>query len=173
MATVFDHDPEARMRVVVRQGEREEVLPFVNDVVQRQKQDERRREWDQQFAEEFLLDKYDAELLEICDRQLTKETLAVYAGRLARFVKWCGEYCLTPLPSSPEIVAMYLDAELESGASYSSIKADHAAIGYGHRLAGLADPTLVPEEIDPRSRPFPLAVLKRANAQHKAKQQET
>jgi hypothetical protein len=57
---------------------------------------------------------------------------------------------------------MYLDAELESGASYSSIKSDHAAIGYGHRLAGLPDPTLVPEEIDPRARPYPLAVLRRA-----------
>jgi hypothetical protein len=143
---------------------------------ERQQQDERRRherEWDQRFAQEFLLIKYDEELLTICDRQLTKGTLAVYAGRLARFVKWCGEYELTPLPASAEVVAMYLDAELESGASYSSLKTDHAAIGYGHRLAGLPDPTHVPEEIDPRARPFPLAVLKRAHAQHKVKQEKS
>jgi hypothetical protein len=139
-----------------------------------QDEDERQRQardWDQRFAQEFLLHKYDPELLEICDRQLTKETLARYAGRLTRFVKWCGEYRLRPLPASPEVVAMFLDSELEAGASYSSIKADHAAIGYGHRLAGLPDPTLVPEEVDPRARPYPLAVLKRAHAQHKAKQE--
>jgi hypothetical protein len=150
------------------------VLLAVKRDAARQDEDERQhkeREWDQRFAQEFLLHKYDAELLEICDRQLSKETLAAYAGRLARFCKWCGEYQLRPLPASPEVVAMYLDAELESGASYSSIKSDHAAIGYGHRLAGLPDPTLVPEEVDPRARPYPLAVLKRAHAAHKAKQE--
>jgi hypothetical protein len=137
------------------------------------------QEWDQQFRE-FLLDKYDSELLLICDRQLSPATRATYDGRLTRFVKWCEQNGWhVPLPASPEVVAMYLDAELEGGASYSALKIDHAAISYAHRIRNLPDPCPSQhpdadgEPFDPTWRPFPLAVLKRAYAQHKAKQEAT
>jgi hypothetical protein len=125
-----------------------------------------------------LLEKYDPELLEITERTLKKETEAAYVGEITRFRKWCIPLGVTSLPAAPEVVGCYLDEQLENGASYQAIKRIHAAISYGHRIAGVADPAPAPhpddesEPFDPTWRPFPLAVLKRARALAKQKANE-
>jgi hypothetical protein len=122
-----------------------------------------------------LLEKYDLELLEITERTLSKETEAAYAGEFTRFRKWCVPLGVTSLPAAPEVVALYLDEQLDGGTSNSGIKRIHAAISYAHRIAGVADPAPAPhpddesEPFDPTWRPFPLAVLKRARALAKQK----
>jgi hypothetical protein len=146
-------------------------------VVQACKRDTARQEADERKAEqsehdqkidaifrEALLTEYDAELLEICDRQLSKETLAAYSGEFQRFARWCQDFGISSLPASREAAAFYMS---EQCTSYSAAKRAHAALSYHHQIRGLPDccPGLDPnadaDAFDASSRPFPAAVLRR------------
>jgi len=119
------------------------------------------------FREALLAD-YDPELLEVLSgAELAPSTLAVYDGELRRFIKWCAEFEITPLPASPEAVGFYLAEAAERGSSYQAVKRMHAALSYAHRIRNLPDPCPGQhpesdgEEFDPTWKPFPAAVLRR------------
>jgi hypothetical protein len=169
MAILVDNDP---------------VVQAVKRDTARQDQDECKAAQaarDAQVADIFrpvLLDGFDPELLAIAERSLLPSTTAAYDGEFRRFAKWCQEFGISPLPATPEAAAFYLAEQLEAGAGYQSIKRAHAALSYQHRIRGLADPCPGPDpndhDADPydaTAKPFCAAVLRKAHAAHKAKQE--
>jgi hypothetical protein len=170
---VFDHDELIQGIELLSAGYKRDAA--------RQTEDERAREQATHDAEvtskfrEILLEHFDGELLEICDRSLSPATTAGYDGEFKRFAKWCQDFGISSLPASPEAAAGYLAEQLEDGASYGAIKRAHAALSYQHRIRGLADPCPGPDPsvdadaYDATSKPFAAAVLRRARNQAKQK----
>jgi hypothetical protein len=165
-------------------GENDEVVQAVKRHRARQDADERKAAQaarDAEVADIFrpvLLDGFDPELLAICERSLLPSTTAAYDGELRRLDKWCKEFGISSLPISREAAGFYLAEQLEAGASYSAIKRAAAAISYHHCIRGLPDPCAGPDPndldadmYDVTPKPFVAAVLRRAHAQHKAKQE--
>jgi len=162
---VFDHDP---------------VVAACRRDAAHQEQSERERAQAEHDAEvtgkfrEILLEHFDAELLEICDRSLSDSTRAAYDGEFKRFAKWCQTFGLSSLPAAAEAAAGYLAEQLEDGASYGAIKRAHAAISYQHCIRNLPDPCPGPDPAadadayDATARPFAAAVLRRARNKAKA-----
>lgn len=78
------------------------------------------------------------ELASLKDRPSTRR---VYTGDCKRFKQYCDEVNMTFRPAAPEIVSSFLLEEYDSGSSINSIHRTAAAIGYGHRVAKVLDPT--------------------------------
>jgi len=152
------------------------VIQAVKRDVARRAQDateQQQAEHDADMTEKFrgaLLEEFDAELLELSEKTISKETKAAYAGDIQRFQKWCRRYAVTPLPSAPEVASVFLWEMLHSGASYQAVKRAHAALSYWHQLENVADPVSAPAPADADGEPFapawklfPKAVLRRAH----------
>ena len=69
-------------------------------------------------------------------------TVRAYRSDAVVFAAWCQQYGFRSLPASPEAVAAFLVAEAEAGRAASTIARRCAAIGYAHKLAQEADPTV-------------------------------
>lgn len=74
-------------------------------------------------------------------RPAADETLRLYAGDWAGFVRWCRQQGHVPLPARPETVAAYLGAEA-ARLSHGALRRRLAAIADAHRRCG-AEPPLV------------------------------
>ncbi len=74
-------------------------------------------------------------------------TWRAYQSDWAIYSDWCAARNLTPLPSPPAQVAMFLAAEAEAGKAASTLSRRLAAIGYVHRQARLPPPTAAEDAI--------------------------
>jgi site-specific recombinase XerD len=72
-------------------------------------------------------------------------TIRAYASDWRRFLAWCAERSLPPLPAHPSSVALFLTAETEAGAKSATITRRAAAIRYMHEIQRHASPTADPE----------------------------
>jgi site-specific recombinase XerD len=68
-------------------------------------------------------------------------TRRAYGTDFMLFRTWCEERQLGALPASPATVAAFLAHEASRNVKASTIGRRTAAIGYAHKLAGLATPT--------------------------------
>jgi site-specific recombinase XerD len=68
-------------------------------------------------------------------------TVRAYTSDVLVFQAWCTRYGFRSLPASPEAVAGFVVSEAEDGRAASTIGRRVAAIRYGHKLHGAADPT--------------------------------
>jgi hypothetical protein len=169
-------EAELRERRKARATEEVEFQDWIRQM--RALEDELARQKDQaqidaEFAEtmrENLIRDLDAQLIDIWADRPSEARLARYDGDFRRFQNWCAEvnqedFKLSTLPASPELVALYLLAELDRGASYQSIRRSYIAISFAHRAKGVFDPCPDPQSDDPRdssARPFPAAVVRLA-----------
>jgi hypothetical protein len=72
-------------------------------------------------------------------------TLRAYASDWRRFVAWCLERGLTPLPALPGSVGLFLSGEAGAGSKSATIGRRAAAIRYMHELQRQTSPTSDPE----------------------------
>jgi integrase len=67
-------------------------------------------------------------------------TMRAYEGAWKKWIAWCQEHRLPWLPSTPQVVALFLSARAERGTSIRTLFKYMAAIAREHRLRGLPDP---------------------------------
>lgn len=67
-------------------------------------------------------------------------TRRAYASDWSRFTAWCQERGADPLPADPRVVAVFVAAEADGGASPSTAQRRLAAIAYEHCRAGHPSP---------------------------------
>lgn len=72
---------------------------------------------------------------------LSAATRRAYASDCRVFASWCAEQGLAALPSSPEVVAMFLARQAEAGVTPATLTRRVAAIRYAHEGAGHESPT--------------------------------
>ena len=70
-------------------------------------------------------------------------TVRLYDREWRKFVAWCGEKRLQPLPADPDVVAVYV-AHLARSVSVASINVAIAAVSQAHQAAGHSSPTQTP-----------------------------
>jgi len=63
-------------------------------------------------------------------------TVRAYRSDLADFTMWCTDHQLTPIPATPETVALYITALAEAGAKPSTIQRRLSALSQAHQLSG-------------------------------------
>ncbi len=80
-------------------------------------------------------------LCRLLDASMPKSTCRVYRWQLRRFMNWCDEYELCPLPALPTTVATYISSLADEGLCNSTIRQSLAALSAAHKLAGLPTPT--------------------------------
>ena len=71
-------------------------------------------------------------------------TQRIYRSDWQQFTTWCEEHGLTALPAAPATVAAYLAELADYGRRPCTINRKGAAIGFAHKLAGIANPTAHP-----------------------------
>lgn len=71
-------------------------------------------------------------------------TRRAYDSDWAIFTAWCAAHALTPLPATPEIVAVFASDQAIAGLNPSTINRRVAAIGHHHRAGGYPAPTAMP-----------------------------
>ena len=81
-----------------------------------------------------------AAVLQRCKGAYSESTLRGYAADLRSFQQWCESSGLKPLPSAPETVGAFVEAEAEFVAP-STLKRRLAAIRFAHRYADQPNPT--------------------------------
>ena len=69
-----------------------------------------------------------------------ERTRKIYAGEWRAFVSWCAERGLSPLPSTGEIVALYIAALADRGRKTSGIELALVAISQAHKARGFESP---------------------------------
>jgi len=72
---------------------------------------------------------------------LSESTRKSYASNFRVFFEWCQSQGLSALPSSPEVVAMFLAAQASAGVKVSTVSHRIVTINYAHKSAGLESPT--------------------------------
>lgn len=63
-------------------------------------------------------------------------TVRAYRSDLGDFTMWCTDHQLTPIPATPETVALYITALAGTGARPSTIQRRLSAISQAHQLSG-------------------------------------
>ncbi len=63
-------------------------------------------------------------------------TVRAYRSDLGDFTMWCTDHQLTPIPATPEMVALYITALAGAGARPSTIQRRLSAISQAHQLSG-------------------------------------
>ena len=91
-----------------------------------------------------LLDGLDAEAEGYARAAKSDNTVRAYEGAWKRFVAWCAEQGLAPVPASPESVANYLATRARTLKS-ATVQIDLAAIRQAHLLAGHRSPGDAPK----------------------------
>ncbi|CAH2606109.1 Site-specific integrase (plasmid) [Rhodovastum atsumiense] len=71
-------------------------------------------------------------------------TRRLYATDWARFQDWCAARGVPPLPAAPELVALFIAAEADTGIAPPTITRRLAAIAWAHQLAGQVAPQRAP-----------------------------
>lgn len=79
--------------------------------------------------------------VEFAKQDKAESTRKAYRADFAAFTAWCAGRGVSALPARPETVAGYLASEAEAGRKPSTIGRRCAAIGHGHKLAGMEPPT--------------------------------
>lgn len=78
------------------------------------------------------------------DGAYAPSTIRSYQSSFARFIQFCEEVNLSPLPAEPQSIAQYISKLTSSGLKSSSIRIIVAAISSIHKLNLLSDPTQHP-----------------------------
>ena len=81
---------------------------------------------------------------QLLEAVLSDNTRRVYATQWRIFTGWCDEVALTPLPAEPLIVARYLAARANAGASIATLRLATSAITKAHEWAKLETPCRAP-----------------------------
>jgi len=63
-------------------------------------------------------------------------TVRAYRSDLGDFTMWCTDHRLSPIPATPETVALYITALAEAGAKPSTIQRRLSALSQAHQLSG-------------------------------------
>lgn len=71
----------------------------------------------------------------------SEATRRVYARDVLLFKDWCAASGLAPLPANPQVIALFVAAEVQRGINPRTVGRRLAAIRHLHREAGLLDPT--------------------------------
>lgn len=71
-------------------------------------------------------------------------TRRAYQSDWSIFVEWCDRHETIAMPASPDVVAVFVSDQADSGLNPSTIKRRVAAIGHFHRAAGHPAPTALP-----------------------------
>lgn len=90
------------------------------------------------------VDLFPAELAaarEYAEAAKSPATRRAYAADWDRYQAWCANRRIEPLPSAPELVAVFLAAEAERGVKPATIARRLAAIGHMHARAGFPAPS--------------------------------
>lgn len=76
-------------------------------------------------------------------------TRRAYDAQWKLFVAWCADRNFTPMPATPQTIALYLTARADAGKKASTVEQSASAIAEAHRLKGHASPTehLIVQEI--------------------------
>jgi integrase/recombinase XerD len=87
-------------------------------------------------AEEVSVD----DILSACADAYSPRTIRGYGSDLRSFVRWCGSKGLPWLPATPEVLAEFVDDQVERHC-LSTIKRRLCAIAFAHRMRDLPAPT--------------------------------
>ena len=71
-------------------------------------------------------------------RARAANTCRTYWGQWARFVTWCTAHNVAPLPAEADVVAAYVAARAQSGASIATVNVMLSAIIFAHTTMGMA-----------------------------------
>lgn len=69
-----------------------------------------------------------------------KETRRAYSRQWKRFVGWCGEHGFPSLPTTPEVLALYVSARAQGGWKPAGLDQALAAVALAHTTAGHLSP---------------------------------
>ena len=75
------------------------------------------------------------------DASLAPKTRKLYGSAWKLFTAWCSDAGVSPLPATPESVALYITHRADIGRSVSTIRIDLAAIKLAHEVAEAEIPT--------------------------------